>query len=402
MLGMSIVAAHAENTSGAGPNCAQLNAAIENEHRAETSFTWSAQGESRASYSPTAYKIALWGDSLTASRDFINAALNHDGVRKGAVLPAFIQAGLNVAGVSLPLKASCATSGWKIAYAHKESRDVPGFSKGFLSVGSESPNNTIFLDFRSPLPSTRVKQLDILYHKRQPQGLLVLGVAIDGGEETLISLSRKSEARFQILPTTPMSTIKIRLIAGQITVHGFEPIYQDGAAVILDVLSVPGGLFKSWSNVDARYFSSGPEQAPDYDLILVQYGTNEGVSADFDVQKYLHYLRANLSQLRQFYPRARCILIGPPDRGVVGNARSPDFLKFSNVHRQISLAQKRAGVEFHCGFWDWQAAMGGAGAARQWANMHPPQMQQDLTHLTAKGYEVSGRMFATAFPLSKN
>lgn len=402
MFGVCIMPAHAENPFGSSLNCARLNFSIKNESRANTSVAWKTQAESGESYSPAAYKIAVWGDSLTSSRDFINAALNSYGIRKESVLPSFIQAGFNVAGVSLPLKASCATKGWTVNYAHKESRDLPGFSKGFLSVSSETPNDAILLDFRSPQPSIRVKQLNILYHKRQSQGLLVLGVAIDGGEETLISLSKKSEANFQIRPKTPMSTIKIRLIAGQITVHGFEPVYQDEPAVILDSLSVPGGLFKSWSNVDERYFFSGPEQVLDYDLVLVQYGTNEGANFDFDLQKYLNYLRSNLSQLRKFYPKSRCVLIGPPDRGVTGRAQSFDSLKFSKAHRQISLAQKQAGLEYHCGFWDWQAAMGGAGAATRWARMNPPQMQPDLTHLTAKGYEVSGRMFATAFPLNKN
>ena len=43
--------------------------------------------------------------------------------------------------------------------------------------------------------------------------------------------------------------------------------------------------------------------------------------------------------------------------------------------------------------------MGRPGAAKRWAGMTPPQMQSDLTHLTAKGYVASGRMFAEEFPL---
>lgn len=398
---MHIALAHAENSPGASPHCAQMNTAIANERGAQPAFRSHVQAESGLSYAPTVYKIALWGDSLTASKDFINAALNAYGIRTESARPAFIQAGFNVAGVSLPLKVGCATEGWKLAYAYKERGAASGFSKGLLSVSSDTPNDALVLDFRSPLPSTRVRQLNILYHKSAPQDLLVLGVAIDGGEETLISLSKQSAPYLHIRPTAPMSTIKIRLVAGQVTVHGFEPLYQNAPAVIVDSLSVPGAWFKGWSHVDARYFFSAgeSERARDYDLILIQYGTNEGVNVDFDRQKYAHYLRTNLTRLRKFYPKSRCVLIGPPDRGVVGRAPAIDLLKYSTTHRQIALAQKQAGLEFQCGFWDWQAAMGGAGAAAQWANMTPPQMQPDLTHLTAAGYAASGRLFATAFPL---
>lgn len=332
--------------------------------RVESAFTWSVQAESRVSYAP-AYSIALWGDSLTASRDFIDAALSVYKIRKESVQPAFIQAGLNVAGISLPLKAGCATEGWKVAYAYKDSGAAPGFSKGLLSITSDTPGDAMVLDFRSPLPSTRLRQLTIVYQKSAPQGLPVLGVAIDGADERLISLSQQSAAYLQIRPTAPMASVKIRLVAGQITVHGFEPLYQEAPAVILDSLSVPGAWFKGWSNVDARYVANGLPQAPDYDLILIQYGTNEGVNADVDRQKYGQYLRTNLACLRKVYPRSRCVLIGPPDRGVVGHAQAADLLKYAKAHRQIALAQKQAALEFQCGFWDWQAAMGGAGAAAQ-------------------------------------
>jgi hypothetical protein len=401
VLSVSILTAHAENL-GPSPQCGWRDLAIPDRSNARASFKWSTRTDSPGSYGRAPYSIAVWGDSLTSARDFVDAALHANGIQKATIVPSFIQAGLKVPGLSLPLKASCATKGWQVAYAHKEKRGASGFSKGFVSMSSETPGDIILLDFRFPLPSTRVKALTMLFEKSRPDGSLLLGVSVDGGDENFISLSRTAGPALRIRPDLPMSAIRIRLVSGQITVHGFEPLYQDAPAAIVDTLSVPSALLRSWSNADERYFPAAPASAVDYNLVLVQYGTNEAASAGFDRASYLEYLRSNLSKLRRFYPGSRCILIGPPDRGVAGSIGPPASLKYSNVHQQVALAQRQVGRAFGCGFWDWQAAMGGPGTAARWAKMNPPQMQPDLTHLTAKGYEISGRMFATAFPVSKN
>jgi hypothetical protein len=96
-------------------------------------------------------------------------------------------------------------------------------------------------------------------------------------------------------------------------------------------------------------------------------------------------------------PPARCILIGPPDRGIPGDGIA-NPLKYAAVHRQIAMAQRQVGAAYGCGFWDWQGAMGGIGAALRWALAKPPLMQPDLTHMTAQGYEASGRAFARTHP----
>jgi len=297
------------------------------------------------------------------------------------------------------LRASCASGGWQTGYAHKEGRKPSWYAKGLLSMRSSTPGDSILLDFRSPQPSSRVKQLGIVFEKASPDGSLLLAISVDGGEERLVPLSRSAATRLQIQPAEPMAAIRIRLVSGQLTVHGFEPLYQDKPAAIVDVLSVPGGMLGAWSHVDERLSAAAP--GDDYHLVLVQYGTNEGASPRFARDGYLHYVRRNLGLLRARYPRARCILIGPPDRGPGGGAGSASRT-FSDVHRQIASVQKQAGQEHGCAFWDWQAAMGGPGAAARWARMHPPQMQGDLTHLTAKGYQLSGRMFAEALLLDQH
>jgi len=400
MFVSSMMSAHAASV-GAVSNCNRFDMAVPDRGSGATSFTWATQPE--VNTSPLApYRIGLWGDSLTSAPNFIDAALAASNIPKTSVLPSFIQAGIKVPGLSLPVRVSCASNGWQMAYAYKEKSNIPGYSKGMVSMRSDTPGDTVFLDFRAPLASTRVQALTVLYEKARPDSSLLLGVSIDGGNEKLVSLSRLSSTTLEIKPESPMSTVRLRLVSGQVTLHGFAPRYQETPAVILDTMSVPSSVLRSWANVAERFFSAPASPNPEYNLILVEYGTNEGASPDFDSQRYRTYLRTNLARLREFYPRARCVLIGPPDRGTLNASSATGAMKYANVHHQIAAAQQQVGQEFHCSFWDWQLAMGGPGAAPRWLKMNPPQMQPDMTHLTATGYAASGRMFGTSFPLNKN
>jgi hypothetical protein len=385
----------AQAASVGATHCERFNSALP-DHGSATQFLWTTQPE--AVPATPAFKIGVWGDSLTSAPNFIDAALDASGIPRNAVYPSFIQAGMKVTGLSLAVRASCASAGWKTAYAHKEKHSATGFSQGFLSMHSDTPGDTVFLDFRAPVASSRVQALTMLYDKPKPDSSLLLAISIDGGPEKLVSLSRLASTTLAIKPDAPMATFQLRLVSGEITLHGFAPRYAETPAVILDTMSVPGAQLHSWSNAADRLFNA--PASSDYDLILVEYGTNEGASPAFNSDQYRSYLRTNLGRLRQFYPRARCVLIGPPDRGTLATAGPP--MKFANVHLQITQAQQQIGAEFRCSFWNWQLAMGGPGAAVRWLHMTPPQMQPDLTHLTATGYAASGRMFGTSFPLNKH
>ena len=348
-------------------------------------FTWTTDPEVQAAPRAT-YKIAIWGDSLTSARNFIDAALKTAGIEK--TTPSSIQAGLKVPGLSLPVKHACATAGWKTAYAYKEKGNAPAFSEGMLSMESTTPGDAIELALRE-----RVTQLDIQYDKSAPDGSLLLAVAVDGGPEQLIPLSRADAGVLRIVPEAPMATVTVRLVSGQITIHGFRPRYEHAERVVLDTFSVPGAQLRGWNYVDERLVTAMPQ----YDLILIQYGTNEGASPSFDAAVYVAGLRATLARLRSFQPRARCILIGPPDRGVV-NAQAGGPMKYAEIHHRIAMAQQRAAAASRCAFWDWQGETGGPGTAVRWTRTDPPLMQPDLTHMTARGYETSGRLFARSFP----
>ena len=141
-----------------------------------SAFTWATEPEAQPAALSAAYNIAIWGDSLTSARNFIDAALKTSRIDK--TTPSFVQAGIKVPGLSLPLKHSCASAGWKTAYAYKEKGNTPAFSEGMLSMESSMPGDVIHMDFRYPDADARVTQLDIQYEKAAPDGSLLLGVVV--------------------------------------------------------------------------------------------------------------------------------------------------------------------------------------------------------------------------------
>jgi lysophospholipase L1-like esterase len=227
-----------------------------------------------------------------------------------------------------------------------------------------------------------------------------VGLSVDDGPERVLALDGSASV-LRVLPKAPMATLRLRLVAGQVTLHGLAPAYAAPSPTVVDVFSLPGATGKAWNPPSAAAGETGGRA--DYGLALLQYGTNEAADAGFQAEDYAKTLRGSLARFRTAYPTTRCVLLGPPDRGSPAGPRgraAADPERFSRVHHEIASVQRRLGAEFGCGFWDWQAAMGGAGAARRWALASPPLMQDDLTHLTARGYEASARSFAAEFPLA--
>ena len=172
---------------------------------------------------------------------------------------------------------------------------------------------------------------------------------------------------------------------------------------------------RGWKRLDPTYFKALGNQTP-YDVVLLQYGTNEGNQKPFDPVHYESDVNASLENLRRIYPQAICVLIGPTDRGTLiarsgknkprttaekdqshaaaAPAIAKELLVYSRIHEQISRIQQTVSQRYGCGFWDWQRAMGGPGGSYAWLKKNPTLMARDLIHLTVAGYQESARLFS--------
>lgn len=355
-----------------------------------------------ATLSPGVPRIGVWGDSHTASGHFVWGLLDAWGLSRERVQPGFIAPTFGLAGVRPPLRRGCSGGTWQLRVAHKVSAG-PGhaFTRSLTALASETPDSWVALDFRAPQAGTRLKWLDIHFHRDSLERALVLGVRVGDGPERIVSLTSSPAQRLQVQSDKPIATVTVRLIAGQIAVDGFAPAYEATPVAVVDVFSVPGATAQGWRGAEGDSMRQGIDRGPPYDVVLFQYGTNEAMDDSFDGDAYARELRSALSRFRVLNARSRCIVVGPPDRGTPRNAGRGDPQRLAHVHRAIAAIQQQVAVEKACGFWNWQAAMGGPGAAFRWLQRTPPLMQPDLIHLTTTGYETSGGLLGRAIPLRR-
>jgi hypothetical protein len=348
------------------------------------------------------YKLAIWGDSHTAAGSFVDGLAEAYHVDRDKVLPSFIAPNFGNAGVRLPLRKACLSPDWKVSYAHDERQQAARYGRGLMALSSSVPGSSVAVDFRWPQDSTRLRWLNVHYARDQPERSLVLVLSVNNGPDNWVSLTRSRGNVLQIQSSDPIATVRIRLVVGQITLEGFAPTYKTTPALVVDNFSLPGATARDWLAVSSEYLKGQGTRASDYDRVLWQYGTNEGVDQALDYDAYTRTLRASLAKFRSVYARAECILIGPPDRGDPTESRpSARAGGFTGRHKAISVIQQRVGGEFGCAFWDWQAAMGGIDSARRWESDDKRLMRTDRVHLTPKGYQLSGRLFDKAYPMEK-
>lgn len=331
-------------------------------------------------------RVGVWGDSHTASGHFVDAMIAGWGASPAQVKATRIAPALGVPGVRLPLRKPCISSGWKLQHAHRAAKGQGGFTSTLMHLSSDTPGDALWLDFGGSDPNHALRWLNLRYSKALPQRTLLLGLSINRGPETVISLTDATQPFFQIKPPSGLTTVRLRLVAGQITIHALEPVYEQAPQWVVDVFSAPGAMAKAWGPAAA---ASAPEEP--YDIAIFQYGTNEATDADFDPQTYASSLRQSLARFRTANARAQCVLVGVPDRANrQTGAGTPTALR----HRAINQVQAQVSREFQCEFWNWQAAMDGG--IQGWSMANPALAQADWIHLTGKGYELSARTFAQA------
>ena len=358
--------------------------------------------------------VALWGDSHAAANFFAEELIKSAKLPKEKVLPLFIPPTLARGGVRLPLRKQCQGQGWKYDLAYVGGQGVEQFSRGLARLTSTINDSYQWIDFRIQGQQPNLRGLDILYAANATP--TTLGITIDQLPEQLVDLKLNQRGAIQIQAEGGLvSTLKLRLVRGSVSLEGFVPAYAEQAQLYFDTLAIPGATMRGWKRLDPTYFKALGNQAP-YDVVLLQYGTNEGNQKPFDPVHYENDLTASLENLRRIYPNAVCILLGPTDRGTLiarsgknkpqvsakkdqsqvadAPAIAKELFVYSRIHEQISRSQQTVGQRYGCGFWDWQRAMGGPGGSYAWLKKTPTLMARDLIHLTVAGYQESARLFS--------
>jgi lysophospholipase L1-like esterase len=115
-------------------------------------------------------------------------------------------------------------------------------------------------------------------------------------------------------------------------------------------------------------------------LIVLAYGTNEGVIGNWSSEKYQTMFSDILQRFRRAVPAASILVLGPPDSW---SNREGTWRPLPGIDRIIT-AQKSACRESGCAFWDTRERMGGLGSMRDW--VQAGLAQHDYIHFTPAGY----------------
>ncbi|MCO6551698.1 MAG: hypothetical protein J6563_01830 [Gilliamella sp.] len=120
------------------------------------------------------------------------------------------------------------------------------------------------------------------------------------------------------------------------------------------------------------------------DLVILEYGTNESFDETLDASQYRRNLVNSIRLVRKTLPNATILIMTPPDTMVNETDMPKSFAQIMNIQKQVAKSEKTL-------FWDWQVAMGGRFAIKQWRQKG--LARSDLVHQTLQGYKESARIF---------
>jgi lysophospholipase L1-like esterase len=157
--------------------------------------------------------------------------------------------------------------------------------------------------------------------------------------------------------------------------------------VIYNSLGLNGGQVQSV----VRYFDK-PQWTEELqhqhpDLVVINYGTNESIYADYIERYYPGELRQVIQSVKAAVPGASVLIMSPMDRGQRdSNSRIttvPTLPRLVEIQRQMAS-------EMNCAFFNTFQAMGGAGTMERWYDSTPRLVSADFTHPLPAGARKVG------------
>ena len=222
---------------------------------------------------------------------------------------------------------------------------------------------------------------------REPGGGL-LGVQADGqsiGEVETDGPEKQPGFAALSLPAGARE-IDLNVRRGSVRLFGVS-FERDQPGVIYNSLGLNGGQVQ----VVVRYFEKGQwaeqlqHQRPD--LVVLNYGTNESLYADYIERYYPGELREVIHRVKAAVPNASVLVMSPMDRGqrdATGQITTPPSLP-----RLVDI-QRRVATETGCAFFNTFQAMGGEGTMGRWYESKPRLVSADFMHPLPAGARKVG------------
>jgi lysophospholipase L1-like esterase len=172
---------------------------------------------------------------------------------------------------------------------------------------------------------------------------------------------------------------------------GITGISVDGeSGVAVDNIPLRGSSGTFFSQIDAN--SIAPVlKALNTQLIILEFGGNmmPVIKKEKHVQNYKESMSKQIGYLKNIYPDAKIILIGPADMSVKVNGR----LQSIPLLKETIQGLKEAALENGAAFWDMYEVMGGENSMIDWVNNKPALAAPDYIHFTPRGADKIAEMF---------
>ncbi len=123
------------------------------------------------------------------------------------------------------------------------------------------------------------------------------------------------------------------------------------------------------------------------DLVVINYGTNESLDADYIERSYTGELRKVIERVKAAVPRASVLIMSPMDRGQRDS--SARITTVPTLPRLVEI-QRQMADEMGCAFFNTFQAMGGEGTMARWYDSEPRLVSADFTHPLPAGARKVG------------
>jgi lysophospholipase L1-like esterase len=270
--------------------------------------------------------------------------------------------------------------GWRISAA-TQARARDGFH-GLGGVSFEGDSGA----FTSLELAEDHAQMEI-HFLRQPGGGSVGVEALGQKLGALETDGPTTEPGYQTFPLPPGAReIRLSVDRGPVRLFGVS-FEKNTPGVIYNSLGLNGGQVQ----VVVRYFDK-PQWTEELqhqhpDLVVVNYGTNESIYADYIERFYPGELRQVIERVKAAVPRASVLIMSPMDRGQRdSNSR---ITTVPTLPRLVEI-QSQTAAEMGCAFFNTFQAMGGEGTMARWYDSQPRLVSADFTHPLPAGARKVG------------
>lgn len=210
-------------------------------------------------------------------------------------------------------------------------------------------------------------------------------IVVRGQAGSWVRISDQKGVRTLILPKSGWQTLKDTL-SFPVTVSAESGVILGGfwlnrpSGGVVSAVGINGATQSYWNRWRTGLAEDLAQSQAD--LVILAYGTNEAFANNNP--NHRQSLQMAINQIRQGLPNAVILLINAPEslKSTAGSCGTPPPSLNLVRNTLYELAQTNGTL-----YWDWQTAMGGSCAMKDWINRG--LAAKDGVHFTAKGYEVA-------------